>query len=135
MQNTNNNLKTVAIFIIIILAIVFGIKFLIKDTENKNTLNDNQITKEEQEITDDTQNQSEEKKDTIIKNVNQEVTTSSNKNMEKVAQNGDTLTMNYTGRLTDGTVFDSSVDPKFKHVQPFTFKLGAGLVIAGCSMS
>lgn len=51
--------------------------------------------------------------------------------MDQVSKNGDTLVMNYTGRLTDGTVFDSNVDPKFNHVQPFEFKLGAGEVIAG----
>lgn len=51
--------------------------------------------------------------------------------MDKVAKNGDTLVMNYTGRLTDGTVFDSNVDPKFSHVTPFEFNLGAGQVIKG----
>lgn len=53
------------------------------------------------------------------------------KSMEQTAKNGDTLVMNYTGRLTNGTVFDSNVDPKFGHVQPFTFTLGAGQVIKG----
>jgi len=48
-----------------------------------------------------------------------------------VAQPGDTVSMNYTGRLADGTVFDSNVDPKFGHPEPFTFTLGAGQVIAG----
>ena len=47
------------------------------------------------------------------------------------AKVGDTLSINYTGRLLNGTVFDSNVDPKFKHVQPFEFKLGAGQVIKG----
>ena len=49
----------------------------------------------------------------------------------EVAKTGDTVAMNYTGRLADGTVFDSNVDPKFKHVEPFVFTLGAGQVIAG----
>lgn len=49
----------------------------------------------------------------------------------EVAKAGDTVAMNYTGRLVDGTVFDSNVDPKFGHVQPFVFTLGAGQVIAG----
>jgi FKBP-type peptidyl-prolyl cis-trans isomerase len=49
----------------------------------------------------------------------------------QVAKTGDTVAMNYTGRLQDGTVFDSNVDPKFKHVEPFVFTLGAGQVIAG----
>ncbi len=48
-----------------------------------------------------------------------------------VAKTGDTVAMNYTGRLADGTVFDSNVDPKFNHVQPFIFTLGAGQVIPG----
>ncbi|MDE2071639.1 MAG: FKBP-type peptidyl-prolyl cis-trans isomerase [Patescibacteria group bacterium] len=43
-----------------------------------------------------------------------------------VAQNGDTLTVNYTGKLQDGTVFDTSVGKA-----PFTFTLGAGQVIPG----
>ncbi|MEI6280572.1 MAG: FKBP-type peptidyl-prolyl cis-trans isomerase [bacterium] len=47
------------------------------------------------------------------------------------AQTGDSVSMNYTGRLQDGTVFDSNVDPKFNHVEPFVFKLGAGQVITG----
>jgi peptidylprolyl isomerase len=48
-----------------------------------------------------------------------------------VPQKGQTVSMNYTGRLTDSTMFDSNVDPKFKHVEPFEFKLGAGQVIKG----
>jgi FKBP-type peptidyl-prolyl cis-trans isomerase len=49
----------------------------------------------------------------------------------EVAKTGDTVSMNYTGRLQNGTVFDSNVDPKFNHVEPFVFKLGAGQVIPG----
>lgn len=51
--------------------------------------------------------------------------------VDQVSKNGDVLIMNYTGRLTNGTVFDSNVDPKFNHVAPFEFTLGAGQVIAG----
>jgi len=44
---------------------------------------------------------------------------------------GKSVTVNYTGTLTDGTKFDSNVDPKFLHVEPFVFPLGAGRVIEG----
>jgi len=44
---------------------------------------------------------------------------------------GDTVFMNYTGTLADGTVFDSNVNPKFKHVRPFVFTIGVGQVIKG----
>src|SRR3989338_1348098 len=47
------------------------------------------------------------------------------------AKSGDTVTVNYTGMLTDGTAFDSNVDPKFKHVQPFALTLGENRVIQG----
>lgn len=47
------------------------------------------------------------------------------------AKAGDTVSMNYTGALVDGTVFDSNVDPKFGHVEPFIFTLGTGQVIKG----
>lgn len=42
------------------------------------------------------------------------------------ARLGETVTVNYTGRLQDGTIFDSSVGK-----QPFSFQLGAGYVIPG----
>ena len=49
----------------------------------------------------------------------------------EVAKTGDTVAMNYTGKLADGTVFDSNVDSKFNHVQPFVFTIGGGQVIKG----
>ncbi|MEM8779272.1 MAG: peptidylprolyl isomerase [Cyanobacteria bacterium P01_G01_bin.49] len=42
------------------------------------------------------------------------------------AKVGDTVKVNYTGKLGDGTIFDSSIDR-----DPLEFSLGKGQVIAG----
>lgn len=58
-----------------------------------------------------------------------ESTTNNQTNMEsgKIAEKGDMVLVHYTGKLTNGTVFDSSVG----RGQPFGFVLGAGMVISG----
>jgi len=45
----------------------------------------------------------------------------------QVIANGQTAVVHYTGTLLNGTKFDSSLD----RGEPFSFKLGQGLVIAG----
>jgi peptidylprolyl isomerase len=45
-----------------------------------------------------------------------------------MAEEGTQVEVNYTGRLTDGTKFDSSLDPGR---EPLPFTIGAGMVIRG----
>jgi FKBP-type peptidyl-prolyl cis-trans isomerase FkpA len=44
---------------------------------------------------------------------------------------GQTVKVMYTGKLLDGKVFDSNIDPKFQHPEPLEFPLGKGNVIPG----
>ena len=70
----------------------------------------------------------------IFITINKQTNMNSNDNVAvlgDVAKAGDTVSVNYTGRLENGTVFDSNVDPKFNHVEPFIFNLGVGQVIPG----
>lgn len=46
---------------------------------------------------------------------------------DKEAKNGQMLSMHYTGKLEDGTKFDSSLDRD----EPFKFQIGVGQVIKG----
>jgi peptidylprolyl isomerase len=46
--------------------------------------------------------------------------------MAKIAKSGDTVKVDYTGKLADGTVFDTSVGK-----QPLEFTIGSGQVIPG----
>jgi len=124
MNHQKGNLSVIVAFIIVIGIIGSIIYILLRKPDSTGTLADAVKTA-----------QVEKDKPVAESTTKQDSTT--NKNMDTntketlSAKNGDTLVMNYTGRLTNGTVFDSNIDPKFKHVQPFEFKLGAGQVIAG----
>ncbi|MBL7765674.1 MAG: FKBP-type peptidyl-prolyl cis-trans isomerase [Chitinophagaceae bacterium] len=47
------------------------------------------------------------------------------------AQKDYEISMNYSGYLMDGTKVDSNTDTLFKHMTPYTFRLGTGSVMAG----
>ena len=49
----------------------------------------------------------------------------------ETAKAGQMVSVNYTGRLITGSVFDSNTDPAFKHKEPYKFELGTGKVIKG----
>ncbi len=49
-----------------------------------------------------------------------------------VAAPGDTVSVHYTGKLKDGTVFDSSLQEKpGRKIEPLSFTVGAGQMIPG----
>ncbi|MCX5868544.1 MAG: peptidylprolyl isomerase [Proteobacteria bacterium] len=50
--------------------------------------------------------------------------------IKKAAKNGDTVKVHYTGKLEDGTIFDSSKDR-----EPMEFTLGQGQTIPGFEMA
>ncbi len=93
-------MKNAVIFLVIVV-IVLGIAFIYKPTNNQPTMPANNVTGLQ------------------IEDV--KVGTGA------AAQNGNVVTVHYTGTLVNGTKFDSSVD----RGQPFSFTLGAGQVIQG----
>ena len=118
MQNQKENIGVVVSFIIVVCVIGLVIYLLLNQKEKENPLEGiKDVTTEQSAV------------DTTTKT--EETTTPQINTMEKISKAGDTLVMNYTGRLTNGTVVDSNIDPKFSHVQPFKFTLGAGQVIRG----
>ena len=61
------------------------------------------------------------------KNMKLEIEVTQKGHGDRTTKNGDTISVHYTGKLTDGTKFDSSVD----RGTPFDFTLGKGMVIEG----
>ena len=75
------------------------------------------------------ENKSEQKNNQINENkpMQLEIKTTKEGTGERQVKKGDTISVHYTGKLVDGTKFDSSVD----RGTPFTFTVGAGQVIQG----
>jgi FKBP-type peptidyl-prolyl cis-trans isomerase len=118
-QPKKQSLVTKIVFIIFIIAVVF---IIIRGSHGKRDAV--QIGQSTPQETSNTQKPMEEKVTTLQSVTKKEGTGA-------VAQSGNTVEMNYTGRLENGQVFDSNTDPAFHHVEPFQFVLGAGQVIKG----
>jgi peptidylprolyl isomerase/FKBP-type peptidyl-prolyl cis-trans isomerase FkpA len=80
------------------------------------------VTTQEVKKTTQAVNNSTEKKSMAL-----EIKTTQEGTGERVIKSGDTIAVHYTGKLTNGTKFDSSVD----RGTPFEFQIGQGMVIAG----
>lgn len=87
------------------------------DMESGNASENNQVTK-------NAMIQDQLSKDTVSE---LKIETTREGTGDRAVKSGDTISVHYTGRLTDGTKFDSSVD----RGTPFTFTIGAGQVIKG----
>lgn len=114
---------------VVALAVIVGLGYI--------TINKKEVTPKE--VTENTMNEdtnqaaaglSQEDKSVATTNEGVKITTTK-EGTGAPSKAGDTVAMNYTGTLSDGTVFDSNIDPKFQHVQPFVFTLGTGQVIKG----
>lgn len=107
------NKTTIIIVLVIVIAAVIGLMLFKqpKQTELNQNINTNQMANT---------NQNEQLTDVKI-----EILTAGGG--EAVVKSGDLITVNYTGWLTNGIKFDSSLDQN----QPFSFNIGAGQVIQG----
>lgn len=105
-----DNKKNMIVWVVLVLLVIGGLVFV--SIKNKNS---------KEEVTGNTN----------MENSNGVKITVVSEGAGEPAKAGDTVSMNYTGRLEDGTVFDSNVLPEFNHVEPFMFTLGAGQVIKG----
>lgn len=111
--------------ILIVVAIILGLIFILRYTSLGGKKESEKIddTKNEIKITKEENNQLNNEEE----NMDLEIKITQEGSGDKVVKKGDTISAHYTGKLTDGTKFDSSVDRD----APFEFTVGAGMVIEG----
>lgn len=119
--------KKVLVVLIVIVAIVLGYMFFASKSANApvtKTETEKAAPQEAKKASQPTtNNQSNETK----KPMELEIKTTQEGTGDRVVKSGDNIAVHYTGKLTDGTKFDSSVD----RGTPFEFQIGQGMVIAG----
>ncbi|HPR83950.1 MAG TPA: hypothetical protein PL034_00095, partial [Candidatus Paceibacterota bacterium] len=108
-SNKKENIGVIISFVLIVALIFVVIFFLLNKQEKENPL----------EWVDTNPVIGEQAQNQLAPSANeptQELIETEENNMERVSKEGDVLSMNYTGRLEDGTIFDSNVLPEFGHV-------------------
>jgi FKBP-type peptidyl-prolyl cis-trans isomerase len=134
----NNNLATVYVVVAsaAIIAILGGTVYAFTRGGKAETLG---VETRSNQNADETRYDNTQSQSTIQKNTNNTMDTNATNGFKelikedtvigtgKEATKGDLITVHYTGKLLDGTVFDSSVT----RGQPFQFVLGGGMVIQG----
>lgn len=129
MQEENTNKKNMNIVLAVAICLAFvGVLIFISKKNNINMPSNNNIANVVNDVPDNTVTAENVVSENIV---SEKTVIEKTVSVARVAKVGDVVSMNYTGRLENGTVFDSNVDPKFNHVKPFDFTLGAGQVIPG----
>jgi FKBP-type peptidyl-prolyl cis-trans isomerase len=114
--------QKILIVLIVIAAVALGILLFKGRPANAPTNESNkEVAAENKKSTEVSTNQNNSK------NMGLEIKTTQEGTGERVVKSGDTISVHYTGKLADGTKFDSSVD----RGTPFTFQIGQGMVIQG----
>lgn len=136
-QNVNKN-QYIAVFVAIIVVggMFFGVGLLYRifvpgtdqaiSTEEgiESIASDDSVNNPQLKSAEVGENEKDINKITLIKNMEVKIIVDG---VGEGAKVGDTVSVHYTGKLTDGTVFDSSIP----RGQAFDFRLGEGRVIAG----
>ena len=121
-KDKNMTISIIIVFIVVAIAIYFGFRHNSNVAQAPTTepvAENTNTPKVKEESVSPTVQQGGLKIETITAGTGAEV------------KSGNTVSVKYTGMLANGTVFDSNVDPKFHHTEPFSFNVGAGQVIKG----
>ena len=127
------NKKMMWVWVLIVVVVVAGLVYITINNkkEEQAPAGQEQLGQTEQNTNMDNVIQPEVKNGEEVKSVDGVKIIILKEGTGAVAKSGDTVAMNYTGKLTNGTTFDSNIDPKFNHVQPFVFTIDGGQVIKG----